>query len=83
MPHAPLLVPGFGSQGGTAADVAGAFGADGLGALVNNSRGINFAHAREPYRDTFGEEKWEQAVEAATKEMIAELARHTPAGKLG
>ncbi len=56
---------------------------DGLGALVNNSRGINFAHAREPYRGTFGDEKWEQAVEAATKEMIAELNRHTPAGKLG
>ena len=37
MPHAPLLVPGFGSQGGTAADVAGAFDEDGLGALVNNS----------------------------------------------
>jgi orotidine-5'-phosphate decarboxylase len=83
MPHAPLLVPGFGSQGGTAADVAAAFGEDGLGALVNNSRGINFAHAREPYREAFGDEKWEQAVEAATKEMIAELARHTPAGKLG
>ncbi len=83
MPHAPLLVPGFGSQGGTAADVAGAFGEDGLGALVNNSRGINFAHVREPYRGTFGDEQWEQAVEAATKEMIAELNRHTPAGKLG
>jgi len=83
MPHAPLLVPGFGNQGGTAADVAGAFDENGLGALVNNARNINFAHAREPYRTTFGDEKWEQAVEAATKEMIAELSRHTPAGKLG
>jgi orotidine-5'-phosphate decarboxylase len=82
MPHAPLLVPGYGSQGGTAADVAGAFDERGLGALVNNARGINFAHAREPYRSTFGDENWEQAVEAATKEMIAELARHTPAGAL-
>jgi orotidine-5'-phosphate decarboxylase len=83
MPHAPLLVPGFGNQGGTAADVAGAFGEDGQGALVNNARGINFAHSREPYRSAFGDEKWEQAVEAATKEMIDELRRHTPAGKLG
>ncbi len=83
MPHAPLLVPGFGSQGGSAADVAGAFDEEGLGALVNNARGIIFAHAREPYRSAFGDEKWEQAVEAATKEMIFELRHHTPVGKLG
>ncbi len=82
MPHAPLLVPGYGSQGGTAADVAAAFDENGLGALVNNARGINFAHAREPYRSRFGEANWEQAVEAATKDMIAQLAAHTPAGKL-
>jgi orotidine-5'-phosphate decarboxylase len=82
MPHAPLLVPGYGSQGGQAADVAGAFDAKGLGAMVNNARGINFAHSREPFRSQFGEANWEQAVEAATKEMIAQLAAHTPAGKL-
>ena len=42
--------------------------------------GINFAHAREPYRGTFRRREWEQAVEAATKEMIAELAAtHRPA----
>jgi orotidine-5'-phosphate decarboxylase len=73
MPHAPLLVPGYGSQGGTAADVRGAFDAEGFGALVNNSRGIIFAHAREPYRSEFGDQNWERAVEAATKTMIAEL----------
>ena len=74
MPHVPLLVPGYGSQGGTAADVAAAFDENRMGALVNNSRGINFAHSREPYRSTFGEASWEQAVEAATKDMIADLA---------
>jgi orotidine-5'-phosphate decarboxylase len=83
MPHVPLLLPGFGVQGGTAADVAAAFDEDGLGGLVNNARGINFAHSREPYRSQFGDEKWEQAVEAATKEMIAELNRYTPVGQLG
>jgi orotidine-5'-phosphate decarboxylase len=82
MPHAPLLVPGYGTQGGQAADVAGAFDANGQGALVNNARGINFAHAREPYRSRFGEANWEQAVEAATRDMIEQLAAHTPAGKL-
>jgi orotidine-5'-phosphate decarboxylase len=40
MPHAWLLIPGYGSQGGTAADVAPGFAPDGLGAVVNNSRGI-------------------------------------------
>src|SRR5580704_1701581 len=82
MPHAPLLVPGYGSQGGQAADVAGAFDEQGLGALVNNARGINFAHAREPYRSRFGEAQWEQAIEAATRDMIAQLAAHTPTGML-
>jgi orotidine-5'-phosphate decarboxylase len=79
MSHAPLLVPGYGSQGGQAADVAAAFDERGLGAVVNNARGINFAHSREPYRSRFGEANWEQAVEAATKEMISQLAEHTPA----
>jgi len=82
MPHAPLLVPGYGSQGGAAADVAAAFTADGLGALVNSSRGINFAHSAEPYSEQFGDDRWQQAVEAATKQMIADLAAGTPAGQL-
>ncbi|MGQ0633448.1 MAG: orotidine-5'-phosphate decarboxylase [Planctomycetaceae bacterium] len=82
LPHAPLLVPGYGAQGGGAADVAGAFRADGSGAVVNNSRGIIFAFDREEYRDRFTPRQWERAVEAATREMIADLARFTPAGQL-
>lgn len=82
MPHVPLLLPGFGVQGGTAADVAAAFDKNGLGGLVNNARGINFAHSREPYRSRFGEENWEQAVEQATRDMIAELNQFVPAVKL-
>jgi orotidine-5'-phosphate decarboxylase len=73
MPSAPLLVPGYGAQGGTAKDVASAFPADGSGALVNNSRGIIFAHLKEPYQSQFGETRWQDAVEAATTQMIAEL----------
>jgi orotidine-5'-phosphate decarboxylase len=42
MPHSWFLVPGYGAQGAGAADVAGAFDQDGLGAIVNNSRGIIF-----------------------------------------
>ena len=53
MPHTWFLVPGFGSQGGTAADVAAAFDPQGRGAIVNNSRGIIFAHSLKPYKDRF------------------------------
>jgi len=82
MPMTWFLVPGYGSQGGTAESVASAFDGRGLGALVNNSRGILFAHRREEYRDRFGETRWQEAVEAATREMIAQLRAQTPAGKL-
>ncbi|MEC9010661.1 MAG: orotidine-5'-phosphate decarboxylase [Planctomycetota bacterium] len=82
MPEVPLLVPGYGSQGAGAGDVAAAFGPDGLGALVNSSRGINFAYRREPFEQEFGEPRWEEAVKAATRQMIADLAESTPAGVL-
>ncbi len=82
MPHAWFLVPGFGSQGGTASDVAAAFDPQGRGAIVNNSRGIIFAHARSPYAERFGAARWQEAVEAATLDMIRQLRSDTPAGKL-
>ncbi len=73
MPHAPFLIPGYGSQGGTAADVAAGFTSGINGALINSSRAINFAYHRKPYRDEFPPEQWEDAVLAATKQMIADL----------
>ena len=82
MPHCWFLVPGFGSQGGTASDVAGAFDERGHGAIVNNSRGIIFAHRKPEYKDRFGEAQWQKAVEAATQEMIAQLRTDTPASAL-
>jgi orotidine-5'-phosphate decarboxylase len=83
MPHAWFLIPGFGAQGGTAKDCAAAFDDQGLGAIVNNSRGIIFAHARKEYAGRFGPGQWQQAVEAATREMIDQLRAETPAGRLG
>ena len=74
MPHTWFLVPGYGSQGGTAADVAAALDSGGLGAIVNNSRGILFAHERPEYRKRFGAERWQDAVEAATRAMIEDLS---------
>lgn len=73
MPTTPFLIPGYGAQGGGAADVVPGFDSNGLGALVNSSRGINFAYTRAPWKDEFAPDQWEQAVEAATKAMIAEL----------
>ncbi|MGD9721211.1 MAG: orotidine-5'-phosphate decarboxylase [Pirellulales bacterium] len=82
MPHTWFLVPGYGSQGGTARDVAAAFDSQGLGAIVNNSRGIIFAHSRREYAERFGAARWQEAVEAATRDMIAALAAETPSGQL-
>lgn len=81
MPHVPLLIPGYGSQGGTSADTAAGFDSQGLGAIVNSSRGIIFAHARKEYAH-LGDTRWEEAVSAATDVMIADLATHTSAGQL-
>ena len=82
MTHSWLLVPGFGVQGGSARDVAGAFDANGLGAVISSSRAIIFAHQRPEFRDKYGDRRWQQAVEAATREAIEQLRAETPAGKL-
>lgn len=80
MPNTIFLVPGFGAQGGSAADVAGAFDERGFGALINSSRGIIFAHQREEYQSLGAD--WQRAVERATLDMIEQLAAETNAGKL-
>lgn len=73
MPHSILLVPGFGAQGGTAADVRSALDASGRGAIVNSSRGIIFAHASTEYAEKYGDAKWHDAVRAATLDMNEQL----------
>jgi orotidine-5'-phosphate decarboxylase len=66
IPDVWFLVPGFGAQGASAADVAPAFRSDGLGAMVNSSRGITFPfHPDDP--------KWEDAIREATRKTIALL----------
>jgi orotidine-5'-phosphate decarboxylase len=71
MPHCWFLVPGYGSQGAAASDVAGAFDRDGLGAFINSSRAILSA----PMNKKFAPRDWQRAIELATQEMIAELRR--------
>lgn len=73
MPKSYFLVPGYGAQGGSAKDVAPSFNSDGLGAVVNSSRGIIYAWTRSPYKEEYGERRWREAVEAAVKDMVAEL----------
>ena len=75
MPNAWLLIPGYGAQGGGAKDVAAAFDSSGLGAVINNSRGIIFAHQSAKYQHL---PTWQAAVEAATIDMNAALASETP-----
>ncbi len=68
MPRAIILVPGYGAQGGTAADIAGNFGPDGLGAIVNSSRGIICAWKKS------GDEKgYAEAARQAVLDMIEDI----------
>ncbi len=73
MPNSWILIPGFGAQGGAAADVLLGLDDNGLGAVVNNSRNLIFAHAREEYRERFGDARWQDAVAEATREMNQQL----------
>lgn len=81
MPHTWFLIPGFGAQGGAASDVAGGFAADGLGAVVNSSRGVIFAHQKRP-EAMRTPDAWQDAVRAAAEEAVHQLRGATPAGSL-
>ena len=72
MPHTFILAPGYGAQGATAKDLAGFFDKDGLGAIVNSSRGIIAAYTKEKY-SKYGEEGYADAARAAAIEMIEDL----------
>jgi orotidine-5'-phosphate decarboxylase len=73
MPHSWILIPGFGAQGGGAGDVQAGFHPGGLGAVVNSSRHLIFAHQRPEFADRFGERRWQDAVRAATEQMNEQL----------
>ena len=73
MPKNYILVPGYGAQGGTGKDLAPFFNEDGLGAIVNSSRGIIAAYKQEKYKE-FGAENYADASRAAVKDMIADIS---------
>ncbi|TCL59008.1 orotidine-5'-phosphate decarboxylase [Kineothrix alysoides] len=73
MPKAYILVPGYGAQGGKGADLAHFFNEDGLGAIVNSSRGIIAAYKEEKYAG-FGAENFGAASRAAVEDMQKDIA---------
>lgn len=72
MPKSFILVPGYGAQGGKAEDLVHYFNEDGLGAIVNSSRGIIAAYKQEKYA-SFGAENFAQASRQAVIDMIADI----------
>ncbi|KKU78497.1 MAG: Orotidine 5'-phosphate decarboxylase, partial [Candidatus Peregrinibacteria bacterium GW2011_GWA2_47_7] len=73
-PNAYFLVPGYGAQGGTAADVKVCFNKDGLGAIVNSSRDIIFAWQKEDKAgDVDAAKNYAAAARRATEKMKKEL----------
>ena len=73
MPKTFILVPGYGAQGGKGADLVHFFNEDGLGAIVNSSRGSIAAYKQEKYKE-FGAENYADASRAAVKDMIADIS---------
>ncbi len=72
MPKSFILVPGYGAQGGQGKDLVHFFDEDGLGAIVNSSRGIIAAYKQEAYAK-FGAENFGDASRAAVEAMIADI----------
>ncbi len=73
MPKSYLLVPGYGAQGGKGADLAPFFDKDGLGAIVNSSRGIIAAYQQEKYAK-YGAQNFADASRAAVLDMREDIA---------
>ena len=72
MPKSYILVPGYGAQGGKGKDLVHYFNKDGLGAIVNSSRGIIAAYKQEKY-EKFGEQNYGDASRQAVIDMIEDI----------
>lgn len=73
MPKAYILVPGYGAQGGKGADLVHFFDKDGLGAIVNSSRGIIAAYTNDKYA-SYGDANYADASRAAVIDMKEDIA---------
>lgn len=74
MPKSYILVPGYGAQGGQGKDLVHFFNEDGLGAIVNSSRGIIAAYKQDAYA-RYGAENFGEASRAAVEDMAADISR--------
>ena len=72
MPHTYILVPGYGAQGGQGKDLVDFFNEDGLGAIVNSSRGIIAAYKQDKYAK-YGADRFAEASRAAVVDMIQDI----------
>lgn len=73
MPKSYILVPGYGAQGGKGKDLVHFFNEDGLGAIVNSSRGIIAAYQSDAYKEKFAPENFADASRQAVLDMIADI----------
>ena len=74
MPKTYILVPGYGAQGGKGSDLVNFFNEDGLGAIINSSRGIIAAYKNEAYAK-YGEAGFDEAARAAVIDMREDIAQ--------
>ena len=75
MPKAYILVPGYGAQGGKGKDLVHFFNKDGLGAIVNSSRGIIAAYQSDAYKEKFTADNYADASRAAVLAMKEDIAQ--------
>ena len=80
MPKSYILVPGYGAQGGQGKDLVDFFNEDGLGAIVNSSRGIIAAYRQEKYA-SFGAEHFGEASRQAVIDMVKDISGALEAAK--
>lgn len=72
-PHTFFLISGYGAQGGKAEDIALGFDKNGIGGIVNSSRGLMCAYQSDKWKDKFTEEEFDKATRAEAIHMRDEL----------
>ena len=72
-PHTFFLIPGYGAQGGKAEDIALGFDENGIGGIVNSSRGLMYAYKSDLWKDKYTEKEFAKATRAEAIRMREEL----------
>lgn len=72
-PHTFFLIPGYGAQGGKASDIALGFDKNGIGGIVNSSRGLMCAYQSDRWKEKYGEINFAEATRQEAIRMREEL----------